>query len=92
MEPICFSIAVKSPQWHAAMTREFDALQQNWTWSLVLAQPNMNIIGCKWVYELRHKTDGPIEHYKACLVAKGFHQHADVDFIETVGPVAKPTD
>ena len=80
MEPTCFSIVVKSSEWHAAMSLELEALQKNGTWSLVPSGPNMNVVGCKWVYKLKHKADGSIERYKACLVAKGFHQHAGIDF------------
>ncbi|RWR76373.1 putative polyprotein [Cinnamomum micranthum f. kanehirae] len=90
-EPTCFSTAVKSPEWRAAMALEFDALQHNGTWSLVPTRPNMNIVGCKWVYKLKYKADGSIQRYKARLVAKGFHQQAGVDFMETFIPVAKPT-
>lgn len=49
-EPTCFSVAIKSPDWRAAMALEFDALQHNGTWSLVPPHPSMNIVGCKWVY------------------------------------------
>ena len=64
VEPTCFTIAAKSPEWRAAMALELDALQQNGTWSIVLTQPNMNIVRCKWVYKLKHRTDGSIERYK----------------------------
>ena len=56
------------------MALEFDALRHNGTWSLVQPHPNMNVVGCKWVYKLKHRPDGSIERYKARLVAKGFHQ------------------
>lgn len=55
------------------MAAEFDALQQNGTWSLVPPRPNMNIVRCKWVYKLKHRANGSIERYKARPVAKGFH-------------------
>lgn len=73
-EPTCYTMAAKSPKWRAAMAFEFDALQQNGTWPLVLANPRMNIVGFKWVYKLKYRADGSIEHYKARPVAKSFHQ------------------
>lgn len=91
VEPTCFSIAVKSSEWRAAMSLEFEALQKNGTWSLVPSRPNMNVVGYKWVYKLKHKADGSIERYKARLVAKGFQQQAGIDFSETFSPVAKLT-
>ena len=34
---------------------------------------------------------GPIDRYKACLVAKGFHQRPRVDYHDIFSPVIKPT-
>ena len=72
------------------MQSEFDALQRQSTWSLVPPPPGQNIIGCRWVYKLKRNSDGSISRYKACLVAKGFHQQASLDFDEMFSPVVKP--
>lgn len=83
-------MAARHPELHAAMTLQFDALQQNGTWSLVPQCPHMNAVGCKWLYRIKYQADGSIERYKARLVAKGFHQQA-VDFGKTFSPIVKPT-
>ena len=57
---------------------------------LVPPSPSQNLVGCKWVYKLKHNSDGSISRYKARLVAKGFHQQFGVDFEETFSPVIKP--
>jgi hypothetical protein len=72
------------------MQEEFAALQQQGTWSLVLPLPHQNVVGYKWVYKLKHNSDGAIARYKAKLVAKGFHQQQGVDYAETFSPVVKP--
>jgi hypothetical protein len=90
VEPTCFSSAVKYFEWRTAMNKEFDALLQNGTWTLVPTSPSMNIVGCKWVFRIKRKADGSIERYKARLVAKGFHQQPGIDFGETYSPVVKP--
>ena len=52
--------------------------------------PTQNVVGCKWVFKLKHNSDGSINGYKARLVAKGFHQQYGIDFDETFSPVIKP--
>ena len=73
-EPPSYRIACKFPQWVKAMDEEFFALQRQKTWSLVPAILGINLVGCKWVYKLKLHSDVTIAHYKAKLVAKGFHQ------------------
>ena len=90
-EPPYFKVASQYPKWCEAIDAEFQALQRQQTWSLVLAPPNVNLVGCKWVYKLKLNSDGSISRYKARLVAKGFHQQAGVDYHETFSHVIKPT-
>lgn len=73
------------------MQKEFQALQQNNTWTLVPSSHDQNVIGCKWVFKVKQKADGTIERYKARLVAKGFHQEEGIDYFETFSPVVRPT-
>ena len=91
LEPTCYTIAMKDPQWRAAMNSEFDALLKNRTWHLVSPQTAWNIIGCKWVFRIKRRADGSVERFKGSLVAKGFHQQPGIDFGETFSPVIKPT-
>jgi histone deacetylase 1/2 len=89
-EPGSLNVALSSPHWKAAMDQEIDALHHNGTWSLVPLVRNHNIIDCKWVCKVKHKSDGSIDRYKARLVAKGFHQRYGIDYEETFSPVVKP--
>lgn len=76
--------------WLLAMKEELDALRSNDTWDLIPWSDDMNIVGCKWVYKVKIKADGTLEHLKARLVAKSFAQFPAVDFTETFSPVVKP--
>jgi hypothetical protein len=87
LEPTCYSNAIHIPEWRTAMQIEFNALLQNQTLSLVPSHSSQNIVGCKWVFKLKRKADGSIERHKALLIAKGFHQQAEVDYGETYSPV-----
>uniref|UniRef100_A0A2N9EKD3 Integrase catalytic domain-containing protein n=1 Tax=Fagus sylvatica TaxID=28930 RepID=A0A2N9EKD3_FAGSY len=89
-EPPSYTVASKHSKWCTAMDEEFQALQQQATWTLVPLPDSKNVVGCKWVYKLKHHSDGSIARYKARLVAKGFHQQYGVDFEETFSPVIKP--
>ena len=88
-EPTSYSQASKSVHWREAMNQEFSTLLHNGTWSLVSPPTHANIVGCRWIYNFKRKADEAIEHYKAHLVAKGFHQQEGVDFSKTFSPVIK---
>ena len=49
-----------------------------------------SIVGCKWVYKTKLKSDGSLDRLEAWLIAKGFTQQPGIDFQETFSPVIKP--
>lgn len=73
------------------MDEEVQALQNNRTWILVPQPTNNNILGSKWVFRTKYLSDGSIEHFKACLVAKGYAQVLDLDYTDTFILVIKAT-
>jgi hypothetical protein len=90
VEPPSFAVARNIPQWYDAMASEFSALQRQSTWSLVPSSPHHPVIGCHWVFKLKHNSNGSVARYKARLVAQGNHQTPSLDFNETFSPVVKP--
>jgi hypothetical protein len=90
-EPYTVKEVMSSPSWKAAMIDEYNALLLNKTWTLVPLVSGRNMIDCKWVFKLKYKADGFVDHHKALLVAKGFKQRLGIDYSDTLSPVVKPT-
>jgi hypothetical protein len=88
-EPSCFEDAIGHALWDKAMDEEMVALDANRTWELVPLPEGKKAIGCKWVYKVKHNSDGNISKYKARLVAKGYAQTHGIDYEETFAPVVK---
>ena len=49
------------------MFKEFDALLRNGSWDLIPPHPSQNLVGCKWVFRIKHDKDGTIN-----AVARGW--------------------
>ena len=47
------------------------------------------LVGYKWMFTVKFKSNGSSEHYKARLVAKGFTQTYGIDYRKTFAPIAK---
>lgn len=88
-EPVHFFEAVKDAKWRLAMQQELEALESNGTWTLQPLPDGKKPLGCKWVYKMKHNSDGTIERYKARLVILGNHQVEGIDYTETFAPVVK---
>ena len=60
VEPTCFEEAIGNAKWEKAMNEEMAALDENETWNLVLLPKSKNVIGYKWVYKVKHNSDGTV--------------------------------
>ena len=50
-----------------------------------------SVVTSKWIYKIKHATDGSIEKYKEIFVAHGFSQKYGIDYEENFAPVARYT-
>ncbi|RVW41759.1 putative mitochondrial protein [Vitis vinifera] len=70
-EPRFYSEVAAHLEWQETMHSKLQALQANDTWSLTPLSANKTPIGCRWVYKIKHCSDGSIERYKARLPMAG---------------------
>lgn len=89
VDPKTFEEASSSQTWKQAMRDEFQALNDNGTWSVVPLPKGRKVVGSRWIFKTKYHSDGSIERHKARLVARGFTQTFGVDYKETFAPVAK---
>ena len=54
-----------------AMQSKYGSIMKNNTWGLVGRLPKRKVIGTKWVYKTKYKSDSTLDKYKARLVVKG---------------------
>ena len=71
------------------MKEKLDALSKSHTWDLVTLSHGKSVVGCKWIYKIKTRSDESIERYKARLVTKGFIQEYEIDYEETIVLVAR---
>ncbi|MCO5582138.1 hypothetical protein L7F22_036028 [Adiantum nelumboides] len=58
VELTCFEEATENVKWQEDLNDEMDALYGNETWELVPLSKGKKPIGCKWVYKVKHNSDG----------------------------------
>nr|GEV06671.1 putative reverse transcriptase, RNA-dependent DNA polymerase, Gag-polypeptide of LTR copia-type [Tanacetum cinerariifolium] len=88
-KPGSFKEASKHQPWIDAMNSKMDALYRNNTWKLVDLPKGIKVIGSKWVWKIKYKSNREIERNTTRLVAKGYNQMEGIDFDETFSLVVK---
>jgi hypothetical protein len=71
------------------MDEEYQSLIQNNTWSQTKLPTNQNMVGCKWVYKIKHNSTGQVGRFKARLVVKGYSQIEGLNYNDTFSLVVK---
>lgn len=69
------------------MDEEMENLRRRNVWDLTELPPNKQILGCRWVYNLKKDEKGNIARYKSRLVAQGYNQIKGESYEETFSPV-----
>ena len=70
---------------------EYQSIMKNDVCEIVPKPEGKSVVSSKWIYKIKHTTDGSIEKYKGKFVASGFSQKKGIDYEETFAPVARYT-
>lgn len=73
------------------MMKEFQDLDANQTWDIIPLPLSTKSIPCKWVYNIKKRSDGSIKRYKARLVIERDTQKAGLDYTKTFSSAVKFT-
>lgn len=76
-------------KWNEAVLEKIRAPEKNKIWDVVELPRGRRSIGCKWVLNVKSKTNGTIGRYKTRLVAKGCTRTYVINYTETFASVAK---
>jgi hypothetical protein len=71
-ETSCHGEAAGQQVWQDAMNKEYQSIMKNDVWDIVLRPKGKSLVTSKWIYKIKHATDGSVEKYKARFVARGF--------------------
>ena len=93
-EPANYQEATNSPdseRWKASMKKEYNTLMEYNTWELVEKPPNINIVGCRWTYHVKHDNLRQTNKLNSQLIAQGFSQILGLDFDVMYSPTIRFT-
>jgi hypothetical protein len=88
-EPSNFEEAINQHVWRYAMVEEHNSIMRNDVWEIVSRTVRKSVVTSRWLYMIKHATNGSVEKYKARFVAQGFSQKEAIDYEETFAPVAR---
>jgi hypothetical protein len=82
----CHGEATGQQVWQDSMTEEYQSIMKNDVWDVVPRPEGKSVVTSKWIYKIKHATDGSVEKYKVRFVARGFSQVKGIDYEETFSP------
>ncbi len=76
-EPITLQkglIKLDTNTWKEMVMEKYTFLKKNKTWVLTTLLNGRFVVGHKWVFKLKLKSNNCVDHFEACFIAKGYSQ------------------
>ena len=73
------------------MHEEYESIMKNDVWDVISRSKDKVVVTSKWLYKIKHGSDGSAEKFKARFVARGFSQKERVDYDDIFALVARYT-
>jgi hypothetical protein len=91
VKPSYYKEASSQLVWRDAMMEECQSIMKNDVWDIVLRPEEKFVVTSKWIYKIKHTTNGSIEKHKAIFVSRGFSQVEGIDYEDKFVHVARYT-
>ena len=79
--------ALQVSKWKVTIDLEYGAMMHYNTWDLALHPTDVNIVRCKYAYNLKYHLDGVVAHCKALLVVTRFTKIRGMNFTKAIPPI-----
>ena len=91
VDPAYYEEIIENKVWKDAMNEEYQSTVKNCFWDVVPRPKEKSIVSSKWIYKMKHSTNGSMAKYKARFISRGFSQKEVIYYEETFSPVARYT-
>jgi len=91
VEPCTFEEAIKHQVWKDSMNEEYEYIMKNDVCDMVPIPKDKSMVTSKWIYKIKHGTDGSAEKFKARFISHGFSNKEGVDYDKIFARVARYT-
>ena len=88
-EPGSFEEVVKHQVQKDAMYEKYESIMKNDVQEVVPRPEDKSVVTSKWLYKIKHGSDGSVEKYKARFVTLGFSQKEGIDYDYIFAPMAR---
>ena len=82
-ESSCFEETLEKPAWVDEMVEEYKSIVKNSVWEVVPRPSDKSVVGLRWIFKVKQKTNKIIGKYKARFVVKVYSQVEGIDYEET---------